>query len=242
MNLGKALTYPFEDKQWASKMGLGLLISIIPILNFAWVGYIIEIMRQVMKGEPLPMPGWDNLGKKFMDGLILALAGLVYALPIILLVGIPLTIMIVPAVLAGYSSTQDVANAIAAAGGVAFMCLTCVFLLYGLALSVVMPAISIEYANKGTFAACFNFREIFGQVGKNPGAFFTAWGVYLGVTIGASLAAGIVGGLLGWIPCLGQLVAVVVSFAASIYALLVYAHLFGQYGAIEAVGVPPATA
>lgn len=219
-----------------------MLVSIIPILNFAWLGYILEIMRQVMKSEPLPMPGWDNLGKKFMDGLILALAGLVYALPILLLVGIPLTIMIVPAILAGNSSTQDLANAIATAGGTVFMCLTCVFILYGLALSIVFPAISIEYANKGTFTACFNFNEIFGQIRKNAGVFFTAWGVYLGVSIGASLAAGIVGGLLGWIPCLGQLIAVVISFAASVYALLVFAHLFGQYGAIEVVDKPPATA
>jgi hypothetical protein len=242
MNLGKALTYPFEDKLWASKIGMGVLISIVPILNFAWLGYTIELMRRVIKGDPLPMPDWGDLGKKFMDGLLLFLASLVYALPVILLIGVPLTLMIVPAILAGSSSTQNIANAIATAGGMVAMCLTCVFILYGLALSVIFPAIYVEYAHKGTFASCFNFKDIFAQIGKNAGAFFTAWGVYLVVMIAASLVAGIIGGLLGWIPCLGQLIALVVGFTAGIYVLLVFAHLFGQYGAMDAADKPLTTA
>jgi len=71
--------------------------------------------------------------------------------------------------------------------------------------------------------------------------YFTAWGVYLGVAIGASLVGGIIGGLLGWIPCLGQLIAVVVGVASGIYALLVFAHLFGQYGAMDAEDRPLAS-
>jgi hypothetical protein len=234
MNIQKALSYPFEDKQWTGKVGIGVLISIVPILNFAWLGYIIELMRQVIKGNPLPMPDWNNLGKKFMDGLFLFLAGFVYALPVILLIGVPLAVMIVPAILAGNSNNQSIASAIATAGSMVAMCLTCVFLLYALALSVLFPAIYVEYATKGTFASCFNFKDIFAQIGKNTGVYFTAWGVYLGVAIGASLVGGIIGSLLGWIPCLGQLIAVVVGVASGIYALLVFAHLFGQYGAMDA--------
>ena len=241
MNIQKALTYPFEDKQWTGKIGIGVLISIVPILNFAWLGYILELMRQVIKGNPLPMPDWNNLGKKFMDGLFLFLAGFVYALPVILLIGIPLTVMIVPAILAGNSNNQSIASAIATAGSMVAMCLTCVFLLYALALSVLFPAIYVEYAAKGTFASCFNFKDIFVQIGKNTGVYFTAWGVYLGVAIGASLVGGIIGGLLGWIPCLGQLIAVVVGVASGIYALLVFAHLFGQYGAMDAEDRPLAS-
>jgi len=240
MNISKSLTYPFDDSQWLSKVGMGVLVSIVPILNFAWLGYIVELMRRVMKGDPLPMPAWDNFGKKFMDGLMLALASLIYTLPVILLIGVPAAIMIVPTLLAGNSSTQDLATALYTAGSVVTFCLTCLFLLYALALSVVFPAIYVEFARKGTFASCFNFKEIFGQIKKNAGAFFTAWGVYLGISIGVSLVAGIVGTLLGWIPCLGQLIAVAVGAGAGIYVLLVYAHLFGQYGAMEGVYTPPA--
>jgi hypothetical protein len=232
MNLQKALSYPFEDKQWASKIGLGAVISIVPILNFAWLGYIIELIRNVIKGDSSPLPGWDDLGKKFMDGLILFLAGLVYALPAILLIGVMAATM-APAIIAGNNYTQDVTNAILAAGSVIALSLLCVLILYGLALSVAFPAIYVEYALKGTFASCFDFKDIINRIKKNAGAFFTAWGVYLGIGIGASLAAGIVGALLGWIPCLGQLIGFLVGLAASLYVQLVYAHLFGQYGAMD---------
>ena len=232
MNIGKALSYPFEDKEWLSKVGMGILVSIVPILNFAWIGYIIELMRRVMNGEALPLPGWDNLGKKFMDGLMLFLAGLVYALPIILLAGIPTAIMVVPAILSGSNTSQDLVNAVAAAGGFVGLCLACVFILYALALSVAYPAIYIEYMEKGTFSSCFNFKDMLARVRKNAGAFFTAWGVYLGVSIGASIASAFVGTILGWIPCLGQMVAIVVGLASGMYVLLVYGHLFGQYGAL----------
>jgi Protein of unknown function (DUF4013) len=232
MNLEKAFKYPFEDKQWAGKIGMSALISIVPILNIAWLGYIIQIIRQVIKGDPLPLPGWDDLGKKFMDGLLLFLATLVYALPVILLIGVPLAI-IVPASFAGSFSTQDMFTTILAAAGVVFLGLACVLVLYGLALSVAFPAIYVQYAHKGTFASCFAFKDIFALIKKNAGAYFTAWGVYLGISIGASLAAGIISGLLGWIPCLGQLIAFSAGIAASIYVQLVYAHLFGQFGAMN---------
>jgi hypothetical protein len=231
MNLAKALSYPFEDKQWASKIAMGALISIVPILNFAWLGYIVGLIRRVIKGDPLPLPGWDDLGKKFMDGLILFLAGLVYALPAILLIGGMLVIWL-PAILAGSNSTQGVTNALIATGSVISLSLICVLILYGLALSIAFPAIYVEYAIKGTFASCFDFKDIFARIKKNAGAFFTAWGVYLGISIGASLAAGIVGALLGWIPCLGPLIGFLVGLASGLYVQLVYAHLFGQYGAL----------
>jgi hypothetical protein len=232
MNLEKAFKYPFEDKQWASKIGMGVLISIVPILNIAWLGYIIQLIRRVINGDPLPLPGWDDLGKKFMDGLMLFLASLVYALPVILLIGVPLAI-IVPASYAGSFGTQDMFTTILAAAGVVFLGLACVLVLYGLALAVAFPAIYVQYAHKGTFASCLAIKDIFALIKKNVGAYFTAWGVYLGISIGASLAAGIIGGLLGWIPCLGQLIAFLAGIAASIYVQLVYAHLFGQFGAMN---------
>jgi hypothetical protein len=236
MNIGKAFSYPFEDKDWLSKVGLAVVITLVPILNFALAGWQVEILRRVERDDPQPIPGWDDLGKKFMDGLMLFLAGLVYALPVILLVGIPLTIMLVPALLAGNSNTQDIASTVAAAGGIVGACLSCLFIIYGLGLSVIYPAIYVEFARKGTFAACFNFREIFAMIGRNAGAFFTAWGVYLGASIGVGIVAGLASTFVGWIPCLGQIVAVVLPFAGTIYTLLVYGHLFGQFSALDTGG------
>jgi len=52
MNIGKSFSFMFEDKQWVSKLGLGALITFIPILNFAWTGYMVGVIRNVMNNDP----------------------------------------------------------------------------------------------------------------------------------------------------------------------------------------------
>jgi hypothetical protein len=231
MDIGKSFSYPFEDKQWVSKMGLGAVISLVPILNFAMTGYMIEIVRNLMNGAEEPLPNWDELGKKFMDGLMLVLAGLVYALPVIILSCLPLSVMAVPAMIAsGNSDYQDVANAVSGAGGVLLAAMTCVFVVYGLVLSVIFPAIYVNYAKEGTFASCFKLREVFNIIGKNAGPFFTAWGMSLVAGLAVGLVLGMVNLLLGWIPCVGWIISIVISLGVSVYLSMIYAHLFGQFG------------
>ena len=238
MDIGKSFSYPFEDKQWASKMGLGAVISLVPILNFAMTGYMIDIVRNMMNDVQEPLPTWDDLGKKFMDGLMLVLAGLVYALPIIVLSCLPLGVMAIPAMLSGSGDMQDISNAIAGIGGVLFAGLACVLVVYGLVLSLILPAIYVLYAREGTFASCFKFREVFDIIGKNAGAFFTAWGVSLVAGLGVGLVAGIVTSVLGLIPCIGWIASIVITLGIGVYISMIYAHLFGQFGR-QAFGQAP---
>jgi hypothetical protein len=39
-------------------------------------------------------------------------------------------------------------------------------------------------------------------------------------------------GVLGWIPCIGWLAAFLISIGVIVYISTVYAHLFGQFGAV----------
>jgi len=82
MNFGKSFTYMFDDENWISKFLVGILISMVPILNIAWAGYGIGIMRNMARGMVKPLPSWDNLGEKFKDGLFIFLASIVYLLPV----------------------------------------------------------------------------------------------------------------------------------------------------------------
>lgn len=232
MNINKSFAYIFEDKQWLTKLGIGALISMVPILNFAWLGYMIGIIRNVINNEVEPLPDWSEMGKRFTDGLVFSLAGLVYSLPMLLVVCLPLGFIAIPAMISSGGNMQDVADALAATGGVLFMCLMCLFVVYALALSVLYPAIQVHFARQGTFASCFKLREIFSLVSRNSGPFFTAWLVSIGASLVVSFAAGILGALIGWIPCLGQLVVLVVSLGAMVIFMAVYAHLFGQFGAM----------
>ena len=59
MNIGKAFSYPFEDDEWLTKLFLGAIVSAVPILNFAWTGYTVDILRNVTDGVSLPMPDWS---------------------------------------------------------------------------------------------------------------------------------------------------------------------------------------
>jgi hypothetical protein len=243
MDIGKSFSYPFEDKQWVSKMGLGAVISLVPILNFAMTGYMIGIVRNLMNDAQEPLPTWDDLGKKFMDGLMLVLAGLVYALPIIILSCLPLTVLSVPAILSGNSDMRDLSEALAGIGGVLFAGVACLFVLYGLVLSVIFPAIYVNYAKEGTFASCFKLREVFNLIGKNAGAFFTAWGISLVAGLVVGLVASVVTTVLGLIPCVGWIVSIVITLGIGVYMSMIYSHLFGQFGrqAFGSLLPPPAS-
>lgn len=230
MDIEKSFSFPFEDQQWTSKLGLGTVISMIPILNFAWTGYLVGLMRNVMNDVAQPLPTWDDLGKNFMDGLILLAAGLIYALPMLLLLCLPMGIMAFSGVLAGESSMEDIANSIAATGGALFLCLMCVFILYFLALSVIYPAILVLFAREGTFASCFKLRAAFDLISRNTGTFFTAWAVSLALSLGVSLVMGTVVTILNFIPCIGQIIGMVLYMASIVYSSAVYGHLFGQFG------------
>ncbi len=230
MDIGKSFTFPFEDEQWISKLGIGAAVTLVPILNFAWSGYMVELIQNVTNQDPKPLPAWDNLEKKFLNGLILFAVGLVYALPILIVFCLPLGLFGLSGLLSGNRDLQDTARTIASAGGVLFYCLLCVFLLYGAALSIVYPAVLLQFSRLGTFASCFKFREIFEMISKRMDLFFTAWGVSLAASLGVGLISGAVNALFAWIPCIGWVVGMVVVLASTVYSSVVYSHLFGQFG------------
>jgi len=241
MDIGKSFSFPFEDNQWISKLGLGAVIAMVPVLNFAWTGYMVELIRNVMNGAPQPLPNWDDIGKKFMDGVMLMVAGLVYALPMLIVICLPMGFMVIPVVLSSNGDMQDIANAIAGAGSVLFMCLLCVFMVYALILSVIYPAILIIFAREGTLASCFKFREVFELISKNMSPFLTAWGVSLAASFVVGLVSGGAQVILNFIPCLGQIAAFVLAIGIVVYTTAIYAHLFGQFGRMALAGPNPAS-
>jgi hypothetical protein len=230
MDAEKSFSYPFEDNEWLSKLGLGALISMVPILNFAWTGYLVEIIRNVMNHEPEPLPAWDDIDKKFKEGLILFGASLIYASPILIALCLPLGLSVGSSLLSGSSNMQDLERIVTETGSVLFFCLLCVFLLYGLVLSIIYPAILIMFSSEGTFASCFKLSEAFGMISKNVAPFFTAWTLSLAASLGVGLIAGFVNLVVGWIPCIGWIVGLVLAMGTGAYGTAVYAHLFGQFG------------
>lgn len=227
MEIGKAVTFPTEDQDWIKKLGIGAVVTLIPIVNFAWSGYLVDLIRNVGRGEPRPLPDWSDFGDKFMKGLSLSIAYFVYMLPAIL-IGCIGGIAIGAMGSATSGNTEDImATAFSGVGIV----MSCCILIYVLAISFALPAVLIHYARKNTFGACFQFSEIWQIISANMSNYATAWIVAIVLVFAISLVAGLIAGLIGWIPCIGWLIAWVITAVGTAWASVSATHLFGQVGA-----------
>lgn len=212
MNMGKAFSYVFEDPKWLTKIGIGAIVGIVPILNFALFGYMVATMRNVIKGSEQPLPEWSDLGALWKDGFMFFLAVLVYMLPALVLMAIGLVIG-VGGMMAGGSS--DNLSALGAVGGIVMMCFYCIYAVYAIVLGIAYPALVVQYAREGTIGACLRFRDVLALIRKDVGAYFTGWVVFLACDIAVGFVAAITFGL-------GLLVGLPYLFA-------VMAHIFGQF-------------
>ena len=238
MDIGKSFTYVFEDRKWFEKVLIGAVVAIVPIVSLALPGYANEIIRRVTGESTEPLPDWGDFGQKFVEGLLLAVAGFVYGLPA-LIFGLPLIPVIIGAANQADARQQGVAWMLGGLGVV----LACLLVIYGLVFSFVFPAVQINYARKRQFAAAFYLKEIFRLVGDNLGNYVVAWLAYVGAALVVGLIVGFASALLGWIPCIGWILSMFVGAVVAPLVLMIYGHLFGQIGSGTAlvVEVPKAS-
>jgi len=226
MDVGKSVGYVFEDQKWTNKLLIGRLVSIVPIVNFALLGWVVDIMRNVSQRQPTPLPEWSDFGDKFVKGAILFVVSLIYSLPALLIA--------CPAVFLPFTSGDlgsDGQQVLTSMFVGTTLLLTCAISVYALLISFLMPAICLNFARKGTFAACFEFGEIWRIMSKNLGDYIVAWLIIIVVGIAASFVIGIVGSVLAFIPCCGWILAWILFGVTTVWILAVFGHLFGQIGA-----------
>ena len=206
MDIGSSFTYMFQDKDWIKKILIGGVVGFIPIVNFAAIGYVLQIIRNVRDGQTLPLPEWDEFGKYFVDGLWIFLIFLVWAIPII-----------VVACLSGIG-TAAVGDSgdLQGAYGVVSACFSCLMVLWGFVIAAASPAIMIRFAESGQFNAGFQFGEIFSFISANLGN-------YIIVIILVWVA--------GLIASLGVILCVIGVIFTQFWSYLVAGNLMGQLAA-----------
>ncbi len=204
MDMGKAFTYVFDDESWITKIVIGGILGIIPILNFAVFGYVVETIHNVAQGLERPLPEWSGFGEKLIKGLVVFIIYFIYTIPLWLLMG---CVWAAALALGGGEGTQEGIITLLSTG------VGCLGGLYGLIIGVLSPAILVNYAVTGQVGSAFRFGEIFGLITGNLGNYIIA--------ILLTWLAGLIAGL-GIIAC-----GVGVVFT-SFWASLVMAHLFGQ--------------
>jgi hypothetical protein len=84
IDVGRSVTYAFEDPQWASKLIVFVIVGFVPGLNIIlWGGYAISIARNIMRGEEYPLPAWVDWSDIAVRGLLSIVAMLLYFAPLL---------------------------------------------------------------------------------------------------------------------------------------------------------------
>jgi hypothetical protein len=206
VNIGKAFTFAFEDKDWLKKLGIAGLVMLIPLIGQITVGgWALEVTRRVIQRESETLPDWSAFGDYLVKGLKMFVIGLVYALPIILLS----VCANVPLMFLQEGGDETMLSIIS----VASICVSCISAIYGIALAFAVPAALANFVVTDELGAAFRFREVFGLVRAAPAA-------YLLALIG-SIVAGVVASL-GLILCF---IGVIFTIA---WSYVIQSHLWGQ--------------
>jgi len=209
MDIGKSFSFVFEDEKWISKVLLGGLFMIIPIVNFAAIGYMLKVAQNVAQGNPRPLPEWAEFGDHFMRGLYGIVIQIVYQLPTLILYGLFFCVLLAAGGAAGSERSSDGAGAI----GVLSLCLLPLVFILALVGAFLGYVASGRYVATNTLSEALKFSDVVANARSNLGAWL--------MLILVAILAGFVGGL-GAIAC-----GVGVLFT-SFYAQCVIGHALGQ--------------
>lgn len=198
-----AFKKPFLD---IKNLAIGILLSILPVINWFAVGYALECTGLTKKKVGLDKsPEWTGWGSLFVKGILSTVIGLVYFIPalIVLLIavasvlGVIFTTTIWPAIMSGVGFE----NAIAQNWGsiapvlVGVLPLILVTILLFILAAYVIPVAIMRYLAEDCFKCAFEFGKVFRKA--FTGGYFVAW-------LLAFVIAGAISFVLSWIPFVGS--------------------------------------
>ena len=214
MDFTRALTFPFEDDDWLSKLGLGLLINLIPIIGnpLAVQGWSFRLAQAVKRGDPTPMPDWSDFGGKLGKGLMVWLASFIYQIPTVVVFCVLWAVFLLPAMSGG---NDDLAKTLFGGASIIAVCCICVVILYAIAAALVYIAGYLRYMdNDSEFGTFFQFGDNIALMRENIGDF----GMFILYIILATLIASVVSGITLGIG----------SLLAGPFMMYFSGHLIGQ--------------
>jgi hypothetical protein len=182
------------------------IVSIIPIVNFISLGYVMEIYRGTK-----PAPELENWGTLFVDGLKLFIVMLIYAIPVLVIIAIFGGIGFLGMIASGDAS----GNSALAAGAIAsLMGGILLALIVGLIISIIAIIGTIRFTRMGSFSEAFNFSAILETIGK------IGWVDYIISLVILFIVLAVVQfvmGLLMVIPVLGWIISFFITAALVIF-------------------------
>jgi hypothetical protein len=179
---------PFTD---IGKLVLGIVISIIPIVNFMFSGYLLNVAKSAMKKD-MELPKWENWGTLFVEGLLAFVIGIIYMLPVVVILGGLLLVggLSVPGLITG--GMLGMAGVMAGLG-----MYIVVLVIIALVLGFLSTVALLTYAETRDFSSAFAFRDIIKKA-------FT--GTYIVGFIITMVIVGVIAFIIGLIPVIGPVI------------------------------------
>jgi hypothetical protein len=210
MDIGRSFSYVTEDESWISKILIGGLISLIPIVGtLAVLGWVVQIARNVMQGVAKPIPNWSDFGEKLSIGFGAFVVQFVYTLPLLLLYCVSYVITIAGAGLAS-GSDSSAGGAIVGVLGLLFLLLILVAVVATIPFTL---AGAVRYVQTGNIAQSIRFSEALATIRSNAGL------------IGQLFLGALLGGLIG---SLGSIACGIGLIFTLPFGQAIYAHVLGQ--------------
>jgi hypothetical protein len=179
MHYEKAFKRPFTDLK---KLGIGVLLYIIPILNivgaFFVMGYFMKAAKLTQK-KKFNLPEWDDWGDLILKGLISAAIFIIWSMPAIIITFIVLTIFIGSAIVAGVSGSSlaatqqgSAAELLALATGTGIIGILILLVVF-LFTSYVSPVALQAFIDTGKFNSALQIKAIIKKAFTQT--WFVAW-------------------------------------------------------------------
>jgi hypothetical protein len=236
-SLRTAFTYPFQSHDWLSRFVIGvallfasLFIPVIPVL-FVY-GYVLEVMRQTIAGDPPVLPEWKDWGRLILDGLKSLGVSVVFLGPgLVVLVGGWITYMVMyfgGAIILANTPSYDSPPAYAFGlllGGIGSLFLSMmvgsILLIAG---TIPLPAALAHFVAREKLGAAFHVREWSAIIRADKWGYLISWVVILGL-IGLMYIALMLAYLTIFLFCLAYLIFIPIMF----YLMLISSVVFGQF-------------
>lgn len=198
MDYEYAIKRPFGDLK---KLLIGILLNILPIVNFFSMGYILE-STNITLNKKKGVPEWDNWKELFMHGLFAFIIGLFYVLPGIIFAGLGLGIGVLKGLL-----TKSFLEGVETGGPIIIAAVLLLFVA-----SYIVPISIVLYAKKFNFMDAFNFSEIIKNI--FTGKYALVWLVSMVINL-------VCLGILSVIPIIG-------GYAGTFISTMITLTLFAQ--------------
>jgi hypothetical protein len=222
MDIGKALSFVYDEEGWIQKVAIGVGVLIVSfLLSFALVGilgwfiltgYCLRLMRNVQDGRTQVLPEWNEWGDDLASGFKLAVVSFVWAIPGIVF-GIPM-------ILGGFLTEG---NEFAQVVGLFLMlCAGALVFFYSIFVFLAMPGYTIAFAQDSKISSGLELTAVWHWTRANISSVIV---IAIMVAI-FSTAAAFLAGIVGTLFCVVGLI-ITIPLATLITAFFQY-HLYGQ--------------